>query len=270
MSPTPYAYPLLVKRILQNPIVDAPEQEIVYRGTRRHSYRALRDRVDRLANVLEALGVQAGHTVAVMDWDSHRYLECFFAVPMIGAVLHTVNVRLSPEQILYTIDHAEDDVILVNAEFLPILEHIRGRISGDEEVRPPHRRRRRRPRPRCRSPASTRRCSPPPRRRHEFPDFDENTRATTFYTTGTTGLPKGVYFSHRQLVLHTLGVLATLGTATRQGRFDRERRLHAAHADVPRARLGAAVRRDDARREAGLPGQVRARPPARAHRARRR
>ena len=57
-----------------------------------------------------------------MDWDSHRYLECFFAVPMMGAVLHTVNVRLSPEQILYTINHAEDDVLLVNAEFLPILE----------------------------------------------------------------------------------------------------------------------------------------------------
>ena len=55
-----------------------------------------------------------------MDWDSHRYLECFYAVPMIGAVLHTVNVRLSPEQLVYTIDHAEDDVLLINAEFLPL------------------------------------------------------------------------------------------------------------------------------------------------------
>ena len=70
------------------------------------------------------LGVAPGNTVAVMDWDSHRYLECFFAVPMMGAVLHTVNVRISPEQILYTINHAADDVILVNAEFLPILEAI--------------------------------------------------------------------------------------------------------------------------------------------------
>ena len=63
-----------------------------------------------------------------MDWDSHRYLECFFAVPMMGAVLHTVNVRISPEQILYTINHANDDVILVNAEFLPILEAIHDKI----------------------------------------------------------------------------------------------------------------------------------------------
>jgi fatty-acyl-CoA synthase len=64
-----------------------------------------------------------------MDWDSHRYLECFFAVPMIGAVLHTINVRLSPEQILYTIDHAEDDLLLVNSEFLPLVEQIKGRIE---------------------------------------------------------------------------------------------------------------------------------------------
>ena len=63
-----------------------------------------------------------------MDWDSHRYLECFFAVPMMGAVLHTVNVRISPEQVLYTINHAQDDVILVNAEFLPLLEGIRAKI----------------------------------------------------------------------------------------------------------------------------------------------
>ncbi len=217
---TPYAYQLLVKRLLLNPVVDAPDQEIVYRGTRRHTYRDLRERVARLAGALARLGVERGDTVAVMDWDSHRYLECFFAVPMMGAVLHTINVRLSAEQILYTIEHAEDDVILVNAEFLPILEHIRGRLSGvkkivlltDDEARP----------------ATT----VPLEGEYEallaaaspdfaFPDLPEETRATTFYTTGTTGLPKGVYFSHRQLVLHTLGALAVLGTATSQGRFHR-------------------------------------------------
>src|SRR5512138_3465955 len=120
---------LLIKQLLLTPIVNDPAQEIVYRGTKRYSYRDLRERVCRLANLLTSLGVKAGDTVAVMDWDSNRYLECFFAVPMIGAVLHTINVRLSPEQILYTIDHAEDDVLLVNSEFLPILEQIRGRID---------------------------------------------------------------------------------------------------------------------------------------------
>jgi fatty-acyl-CoA synthase len=91
----------------------------------RHACRALSS---RLASALSMLGVKPGSTVAVMDWDSHRYLECFFAVPMMGAVLHTVNVRISPEQILYTINHAADDVILVNAEFLPILEAIHDKI----------------------------------------------------------------------------------------------------------------------------------------------
>jgi fatty-acyl-CoA synthase len=213
-----YDYQLLIKNLLFCPVVNNPDQEIVYRGTFRYTYRELHQRVKRLANALTELGVKPGDTVAVMDWDSHRYLECFFAVPMIGAVLHTINVRLSPEQILYTIDHAEDDVLLVNSEFLPILEQIRGRMDTvksfvllNDEPAAPH-------------------TTIPFAGEYEAllaaaavdfdsPDFDENYRATTFYTTGTTGMPKGVYFSHRQLVLHTLGVMATLGSALEHGRF---------------------------------------------------
>ena len=128
-APTAYDYPLLIKNMFQGPIVENPDQEIVYRGEARFTYRQFRERVARLAAALLALGVKRGDTVAVMDWDSHRYLECFYAVPMIGAVLHTVNIRLSPEQLIYTIDHAEDDVLLINAEFLPMIEHIKGRID---------------------------------------------------------------------------------------------------------------------------------------------
>ena len=104
-----YTYPLLIKNLFHAPVVDNPDQEIVYRDLLRYTYRDLRERVRRLAGALTELGVRPGDTVAVMDWDSHRYLECFFAVPMLGAVLHTINVRLSAEQVLYTIDHAEDD-----------------------------------------------------------------------------------------------------------------------------------------------------------------
>jgi len=217
-TPSAYDYQLLIKNLLFCPVVSAPDQEIVYRGSFRYTYRELHQRIKRLANALTAQGVKRGDTVAVMDWDSHRYLECFFAVPMIGAVLHTINVRLSPEQILYTIDHAEDDVLLVNSEFLPILEQIRGRMDtvkgfillNDEPAVPS-----------TTIPfageyeALLAAASP----EYDFPDFDENTRATTFYTTGTTGMPKGVYFSHRQLVLHTLGVMTTLGSAMGHGRF---------------------------------------------------
>src|SRR5262249_45262293 len=120
--------PLSIADILANGLAAAPAQEIVYGERLRYTYTALAERVRRLASALDALGVKPGSTVAVMDWDSHRYLACFFAVPMMGAVLHTVNVRISPEQILYTINHAKDDVILVNAEFLPVVEAIHAKI----------------------------------------------------------------------------------------------------------------------------------------------
>ena len=128
-TPSAYAYPLLIKQLLQAPLAHSPNQEIVYRDLVRYTYREFAQRLGRLANGLASLGVKPGDTVAVMDWDSHRYLECFFAVPMMGAILHTVNVRLSPEQLIHTINHTEDDVILVNAEFLPVLEQIRDRLE---------------------------------------------------------------------------------------------------------------------------------------------
>jgi fatty-acyl-CoA synthase len=218
-TPSAYNYPLLIKNLLLCPVVDAPEQEIVYRDQFRYNYRQLKERIKRLANTLVSLGIKPGDTVAVMDWDSHRYLECFFAVPMIGAVLHTINVRLSPEQILYTIDHAEDDLLLVNSEFLPILEQIRGRLDtvkgfvllNDEPALPS-------------TPITFageyEELLAKAGSEFEFADFDENIRATTFYTTGTTGMPKGVYFSQRQLVLHTMGVMATLSTVAGHGSFN--------------------------------------------------
>jgi fatty-acyl-CoA synthase len=128
---------------------------------------------------------------------------------MMGAVLHTINIRLTPEQLIYTINHAEDDVILVNTEFVPLLASVKDRFTtvkkvvvlsdtgeipgsdldfaGEYEALM------------AETPAE-----------YEFAEFDENTMATTFYTTGTTGMPKGVFFSHRQIVLHTYATLSVL------------------------------------------------------------
>ncbi len=213
-----YPYPLLIKRLLEEGVARAPEQEIVYADRKRYRYRELAERVGRLASGLASLGVEPGDTVAVMDWDSHRYLECFFAVPMMGAVLHTVNVRLSPEQILYTINHAEDDVILVNGEFLPLLEKIWDRVEPgkrlvllDDGAAPPET-----SLPLAAEYEALLAASDPA---HTFGELDEEARATTFYTTGTTGLPKGVYFSHRQLVLHTMASRAALA-GPGHGRFN--------------------------------------------------
>ena len=106
VTPSAYAYPLLIKQLLYAPLMQAPKQEIVYRDLRRLTYGELRDRIGRLASALTKIRVRPGDTVGVLDWDSNRFLEAFFAIPMMGAVLQTVNVRLSPEQIGYTIDHA--------------------------------------------------------------------------------------------------------------------------------------------------------------------
>src|SRR5574337_1151387 len=215
-----YEYPLLIKQLLHSPLATAPEQEIVYRDLARYTYREMRDRLGQLASGLSKLGVKPGDTVAMMDWDSHRYLECFFAVPMMGAVLQTVNVRLNPEQIVYTLNHAGPKVLLVNAEFLPIVESFKDRIETVEKFvlisDAPYAEQAGVPLE-CEYEVLLASGSPD----YDFPDFDENTRATTFYTTGTTGLPKGVYFSHRQLVLHTLAEAAQLGSAPSQGRLHR-------------------------------------------------
>ena len=205
-------YQLLIKNILQAPVVYNPDQEIVYKGEKRFTYAQFHARIKKLANALTAMGVKKGDTVAVMDYDSNRYLECYFAVPMIGAILHTINIRLSPEQMLYTIEHAEDDVILVHHDFLPLFNQIKGRISGVRDYIILH---------------EDENCEyekllDAQNDTFEFEDFDENTIATTFYTTGTTGMPKGVYFSHRQLVLHTLGEIAALSTPNVQGRVHRD------------------------------------------------
>lgn len=220
-TPSAYSYPLLIKQLLHTPLATAPEQEISYQGRVRYSYRVLRERIGRLAGGLAALGVEAGQTVAVMDWDSHRYLECFFAIPMMGAILQTVNVRLSAEQILYTLNHARADVLLVNDEFFALLAPIAARLETVRhfilisDAASPHE-----------SPVSLANeyeaLLSAASADFDFPDFDENAQATTFYTTGTTGDPKGVYFSHRQLVLHTLALASALGTATGQGRMHRE------------------------------------------------
>src|SRR5271170_5769984 len=220
-TPSAYRYPLLIKKLLHAPMMQAPKREIVYRDLKRLTYAELWDRIGRLASALAAIGVRPGDTVGVLDWDSNRYLEAFFAIPMMGAVLQTVNVRLSREQVAYTIDHAGSSTLLVNDEFVDLVQSILPKLSKVRTLVALSDRQ---------APAVGQlqfageyedllaTASPD----FAFPDFDENVQATTFYTTGTTGLPKGVYYSHRQLVLHALAELAVFGLAAKQGHFHRD------------------------------------------------
>ncbi|MBR7959599.1 fatty acid--CoA ligase [Burkholderia vietnamiensis] len=218
--PAAQAYPLLIKQLLHAPLATRPEQEIVFGDRVRHDYWTFRHRIGQLASGLAALGVGTGDVVAMMDWDSHRYLECYHAIPMMGAVLMTANVRLSPDQLLYTLNHSNARVVLVHRDFLPLLAGMRDRLTavthfvliadGDDiDLRDGFA-------------DEYERLVAGGSPDFSFPDFDEQTRATTFYTTGTTGLPKAVAFTHRQLVLHTLAGMAALSSARDRGRVHRD------------------------------------------------
>ncbi|MBT3783789.1 fatty acid--CoA ligase [bacterium] len=201
---------LQIKNLLDPALRYEPDREIYYRDSHNYTYREFVPRVHRLMAVLEGLGIGKGDTVAVLDWDSHRYLEAFFAVPMAGAILHTVNIRLSPDQILYTMNHAKDRLVLVHEDFLPLLEKLQDHLETVEAfviIRDGE--------------ASTQGDLKNTAGEYEsllsettelsdIKDIEEDTVATRFYTTGTTGNPKGVSFSHRQLVLHTMALSHTL------------------------------------------------------------
>jgi fatty-acyl-CoA synthase len=209
------AFDLTIGRLLRAPARHDSGQGLHDGDGRQMTYADLHARVGRLGGALAALGLGPGATVAVMDWDTTRYLECYFAIPMAGAVLHTVNIRLSPEQILQTINHAEDDAILVHEDFLPVLMPLLPRIARRAAL----------------ILLSDRAGAPLPEGfageyeallaaadpAYTFPDLPEDTRATLFYTTGTTGEPKGVVYTHRQIVLHTLGVVAALAPVPGRG-----------------------------------------------------
>ena len=211
---------LILKNLL--PTLDSLNrcQEIIY-DHHRFDYNLFQDRIARLANILNRIGIEAGDTVAILDWDSHRYLECFFTIPMLGAILHTVNVRLSIEQILYTINDASDKVILIHQDFVPIAEKIIDRVTTVSKWIL------------LQDDANSFESSIDFHGEYEkllenssnvirFPEFDEKVPATTFYTTGTTGDPKGVCFSHRQLVIHTFGLASALSKSNAHGQFTKE------------------------------------------------
>lgn len=212
-----YRVPLTIRHLLDSAMLSAADQEIVYRDQSRYTYRTFVGRLGRLASLLTAIGAERGMTVAVMDWDSHRYLEAYFSIPMMGAVLQTVNVRLPAPQVAYTLNHAKAEILLVHHDFfplvdaiLPMLPDVRAVVAimdGTDGPLPGF------------AVGEYEALSDAADPDFPFEDFDENAVATTFYTTGTTGNPKGVCFTHRQLVLHTLSANAPFGASARNPGF---------------------------------------------------
>jgi fatty-acyl-CoA synthase len=176
-------------------------------GSRRATFAEVADNAGRLANALAALGVGAGDRVGMLCWNQQEHLEAYFAVPCMGAVLHTLNLRLPPGQLAHIINHAEDKIVLVDATLLPLLAAVASQLKtveafvvigeGDTSVlgsqTPVH------------SYAALLADAAPG---YDWPVLDERSAASMCYTSGTTGDPKGVVYSHRSTYLHALATMA--------------------------------------------------------------
>ncbi len=214
-----YDFQLLLKHLLEHGVAWAPDQEIVYRDQLRYTYADMYHRVLSLASALQRLGIQKGTKVGVIEWDSHRYLGMYFGIPGIGAILHTVNANLALENVIYTMEHAEEEVLIFHEGFLPLVEQARHRVPSirryilitDKEEKPDIKW----------VDAEYEEALAAAPALDQLPEFDENTQATLSYTTGTTGRPKGVYFTHRQLVPHNFAGWTSVAMLGNDGGLDK-------------------------------------------------
>ena len=217
-SGTSYEYPLIIRKLFSATLNCPPSGTITYRDRITYAYGTFRDRVSRLAGALSALGVKKGDVVGIIDYNSHRFLEGYFAVPMMGAVFATFNWRLGTDEFAHTISHASPKVLLVHEDFLGRLRKIRKSLKNVERLVLIRDSEHEAGLPRIVAGEYESMLGKAPEV-YDFPDFDENTPATLYYTAGTTGLPKGVSFTHRQIVLQTLSLGLALSSFSSEMRF---------------------------------------------------
>jgi fatty-acyl-CoA synthase len=200
-------WPLLIHKIIDFAATQHGAQEIVSRlvegPIHRTNYRDLRARSLKVAQRLQRDGIKLGDRVATLAWNTHRHLETWYGITGVGAIYHTVNPRLFPEQIAWIINHAEDRVLFTDLTFLPILEALQGKLPSLERIivltDAAHM-----PATKLSNVVAYEEWLAEADGDFRWASFDENTAAGLCYTSGTTGNPKGVLYSHRSNVLHSL------------------------------------------------------------------
>jgi fatty-acyl-CoA synthase len=222
MRSTMMDFPLTIGHIFEHGRALYADSEVVTceaDGARRIQFGALADRAEQLAAALRRLGVRPGDRVATFGWNNSEHQEAYFAIPGMGAVMHTINIRLSAEQIRYIIGHAEDSVLIADASLAPVLgpvlaaggdelktlRHVIAYGPGDRSLLP--------------GPLEYEGLLAAERPGYAWPRIEETSAAAMCYTSGTTGWPKGVVYSHRSAFLHTIGVSS--GEALGLNQYDR-------------------------------------------------
>ncbi len=204
MQSTMPDFPLTIGHLFDHGKVTYADSVVVtagLEGVRRITFAELAGRVERLAAALRRLGVRTGDRVATFAWNTQEHEEAYFAVPCMGAVLHTLNIRLFPEQLRYIVDHAEDKVVIVDACLAPAIAPVLDAVGtvrhvvvyGDGD------------RSGLRSPIEYEELLAGEAPGYDWPQTAEASAAAMCYTSGTTGKPKGVVYSHRSTFLHSLG-----------------------------------------------------------------
>jgi fatty-acyl-CoA synthase len=239
-------FPLTLTHFLERARTFFPRAEIVSRNPdktlSRATYADFYKRACRLAGALARLGVGAGDRVATLSWNHQRHLEVYFGVPAMGAVVHTLNLRLHPNELGYIANHAEDKIVIVDRSLLPLWRKFADQVSSVEHVivvpdTPPQG-------AETGAELDYEELLAKERDEYVFPTVDENSAAMICYTSGTTGNPKGVVFSHRSTVLHTLTacMVDTLGLREGDTIFPVVPMFHAAAWGLPFAAVAAGAK----------------------------